>query len=78
VAHFEPRSALDGGPDGLAAYRHIATAATELVTRGGHLLAEVGAGQALEISQIFAAAGLSPGAPFKDLGGVDRVVPAKH
>jgi len=78
VAHFEPRFALDGGPDGLAAYRHIATAATELVTRGGHLLAEVGAGQALEISQIFAAAGLSPGAPFKDLGGVDRVVPAKH
>ncbi len=78
VARFEPRSALDGGPDGLAAYRLIASAGRQLLVPGGHLLAEVGEGQAIEIKGIFANAGLSVGIPWKDLGGIDRVVPGKH
>lgn len=78
VARFEPRLALDGGPDGLAAYRLIAAAGPELVTDGGHLLVEVGEGQATEISGIFAQFGLRPGTPFKDLAGIDRVVPVTH
>ena len=47
-----------------------------LVTPGGRLVVEVGEGQAPEISRIFASAGLSPEAPWKDLGGIDRVVVA--
>jgi len=78
VARYEPRLALDGGPDGLAAYRAIGAASCGLVAPSGLVLVEVGEGQAAEIAGIFAAAGLQPGAPFKDLGGIDRVVRATH
>jgi release factor glutamine methyltransferase len=78
VARYEPRLALDGGPDGLAAYRTIGTASSGLVAAGGLVLVEAGEGQAAEIAGILAAAGLQPGAPFKDLGGIDRVVRATH
>ncbi len=78
VARFEPRLALDGGGDGLDAYRLIAAAGPQLVVPGGHLVVEVGQGQAAEVGALFAAVGLAPLAPWKDLGGVERVVPAKH
>jgi release factor glutamine methyltransferase len=78
VARFEPRLALDGGPDGLAAYHAIASAAPALVAPGGRILVEAGEGQALEISRIFTAAGLAMGGLWKDLAGIDRVVSAKH
>jgi release factor glutamine methyltransferase len=78
VARFEPRLALDGGPDGLAAYHAIASAAPGLVTPGGRVLVEAGEGQALEISGIFTAAGLAMEGLWKDLAGIDRVVSAKH
>jgi release factor glutamine methyltransferase len=78
VARFEPRLALDGGRDGLDAYRLLAVAGSKLVTAGGHLVVEVGEGQALEVKGIFASASLTPLAPWKDLGGIERVVPAKQ
>ena len=78
VARFEPRLALDGGADGLAAYRLIVAAGPRLVAAGGYFLVEGGEGQAIEIAGLFSSAGLQPGAPFKDLAGINRVVPAKH
>jgi release factor glutamine methyltransferase len=78
VSRFEPRLALDGGPDGLAAYRPIAAAGPRLVTGGGYLLVEGGEGQASGIAGILAASGLRPLTPVKDLGGIDRVIPATH
>jgi release factor glutamine methyltransferase len=78
VASFEPKLALDGGPDGLEAYRAIASAARELVTPDSPLVVEAGQGQAAEISRIFLAAGLSPLGPWKDLGGIERVVAARY
>jgi release factor glutamine methyltransferase len=78
VARFEPHMALDGGPDGLAAYRIIAFAASKLVTRGGILAVEVGEGQSSEIARLFAAAGLTPKAPRRDLGGIERVIAAVY
>lgn len=78
VARFEPHEALDGGPDGFAAYRRIAAAASTLLAPGGQLLVEAGEGQAVEISRIFGAAGLVVGTPWKDLAGIDRVVPAQQ
>jgi release factor glutamine methyltransferase len=74
VARFEPRLALDGGADGLDAYRTIGAAGLQLVTPGGYLVVEVGAGQASEISTIFAGAGLRPAGRWRDLGGIERVV----
>lgn len=78
VSRFEPRLALDGGPDGLAAYRAIAAQAPQLVARGGRVLLEVGAGQASEIYKIFQSTGFTAEAPWKDLGGIDRVVSLKY
>jgi release factor glutamine methyltransferase len=78
VSAFEPRLALDGGLDGLDAYRTIAAAAPKLITSGGLLVVEGGEGQAPEISRIFEAAGLRPLAPWKDLGGVERVVAGRN
>ncbi|MBM3649129.1 MAG: HemK family protein methyltransferase, partial [Alphaproteobacteria bacterium] len=74
VARFEPALALDGGPDGLEAYRAIAAAMARLVVPGGLALIEAGIGQASDISRIFGDAGGRPQAPWKDLAGIDRVV----
>ncbi|MDP2329333.1 MAG: peptide chain release factor N(5)-glutamine methyltransferase [Reyranella sp.] len=78
VAQFEPRLALDGGGDGLAAYRAIAGEAAGLVVPGGRVLIEAGEGQAPEISRLFSDAGFGVGMPWRDLGGIDRIVPATH
>jgi release factor glutamine methyltransferase len=78
VARHEPRLALDGGADGLAAYRIIAAALPALVVPGGWAIVEVGEGQAPEIASLFAAEGLVPRPSRKDLGGIERVVPAQH
>jgi release factor glutamine methyltransferase len=78
VARFEPRLALDGGGDGLAAYRIIADQAAGLVVHGGRVLIEAGEGQATDISKLLSAAGFAVGGPWKDLGGIDRIVPATH
>lgn len=78
VSRFEPRLALDGGPDGLAAYRALAAAAPRLVAPGGRMLVEAGMGQAPEIYRIFQAGGLSAGGSWKDLGGIDRVFSFEH
>ena len=78
VARFEPRLALDGGPDGLAAYRRIAAAGREIVTRGGFFAVEGGERQAVDIADIFSAAGLVPLPPWKDMGGIERVIAARH
>ena len=78
VSRFEPKLALDGGADGLAAYRAIAAVAPRLVAPGGRLLLEVGEGQAPEIYRIFQSTGFTAEAPWKDLGGIDRVVSLKY
>jgi len=56
----EPRSALDGGHDGLDVVRRIATAAREWLRPGGHLLVETSRDQAEQAAAAFEAAGLSP------------------
>jgi release factor glutamine methyltransferase len=78
VARFEPHLALDGGVDGFAAYRAIAAEAGRLVVPGGRVLIEAGEGQALGISALLSTAGFATGPPWKDLGGIDRIVPATH
>jgi release factor glutamine methyltransferase len=78
VARFEPALALDGGGDGLAAYRAIATSLSGLLAPGGTLLFEVGASQATAVAGLLEVAGLTPAPPWKDLGGVERVVPARQ
>jgi release factor glutamine methyltransferase len=56
----EPRSALDGGTDGLDLLRRVAAGASGWLAPGGHLLIEIGADQAGAATAAFAAAGLTP------------------
>ncbi|WP_174536121.1 putative protein N(5)-glutamine methyltransferase [Micromonospora chalcea] len=52
--------ALDGGADGLAVLRRVASGAAQWLAPGGHVAVEVSAGQAAELCAVFAAAGLHP------------------
>ena len=72
----EPRIALDGGIDGLAAYRAIAADAPRLLAPGGAIVLEVGASQATSVAALLASAGLAPQLPKLDLAGVPRAIVA--
>lgn len=72
VRDFEPRSALDGGADGLDFYRRIALDATKYLARGGMLIMEVGAGEAEDVVKLFKYCDYAM--ILKDMQGVDRFV----
>jgi release factor glutamine methyltransferase len=74
VRDFDPRRALDGGPDGLDGYRSIASQARRLLAPEGLLVLELGWGQSAPVASIFAATGLAPTAWRHDLAGIVRAV----
>jgi release factor glutamine methyltransferase len=74
VSSFELSIALDGGSDGLEAYRKLAPAAARLVKVGGLVAFEVGMGQADSVIEIGHAARLLHIATVNDLAGVPRCV----
>jgi release factor glutamine methyltransferase len=74
VTRFEPHLALDGGADGLDAYRRLLPAAARLLRPGGLAAFEVGAGQADSVAAIGTAGGLRHIATAPDLGGIPRAV----
>jgi len=74
VAAFEPRLALDGGPDGLRVIRRLVAAAPGALRPGGWLLMEIGEEQAGPIASLMAAEGFSGIASRLDLRGVERYV----
>jgi release factor glutamine methyltransferase len=78
VKNFDPRLALDGGPDGLAPYRVIAANAAHHLLPGGQVLLEIGYDQGEAVSALLADAGFSRVAIHKDLNDLDRVVGAHH
>jgi release factor glutamine methyltransferase len=79
VKNYDPRLALDGGADGLDAYRAIAADARRLVVPGGFMVLEVGAGQAGEVGVLLAKVGLSVRQPPRpDMAGIPRAVVATH
>jgi release factor glutamine methyltransferase len=69
----EPRTALDGGGDGLDVHRRIAAGAPGWLAPGGVLLVEVGRDQAPVLAAVLAGAGLHPGPtpPAADADGTD-------
>lgn len=76
VAGFEPHLALDGGADGLEAYRAIARILPRLLAPGGRAMLEIGWNQAIAVTEILQKQGLPVLRVVKDLGGNDRVVVA--
>jgi release factor glutamine methyltransferase len=73
VREFDPRGALDGGPDGLDAYRAIARRLPRILRNGGVLALEIGEDQADAVERIL---GSSLEAPRvrRDLAGRPRIV----
>jgi release factor glutamine methyltransferase len=82
VRCYDPMTALDGGADGLEAYRSIARNCDQSLAAQGWIAVEAGYGQANEIVRIFAEAGLSSAQNEprieRDLAGMERVVAIKR
>lgn len=74
VKDFEPLMALDGGEDGLDFYRQITSLWQPALKPGGHLLYEVGIGQAEQVAWLLVKAGYENIRITRDTGGIDRVV----
>jgi release factor glutamine methyltransferase len=75
VRDFDPLAALDGGADGLDAYRTLIPQAAALLAPGGALVVEGGLGQAPQIEALMTAANLTVHYPTKaDLAGIPRAI----
>ncbi|PYE24769.1 [protein release factor]-glutamine N5-methyltransferase [Rhizobium sp. PP-CC-3A-592] len=74
VRLFDPMLALDGGTDGLDAYRMIAAHAAAFLEDEGMVGLEIGFDQKDSVTQIFDAEGFERTAFLRDLGGNDRVL----
>jgi len=74
IRNWEPRAALDGGPDGLDFYREIIPRVKDYLKPGGALIVEMGAAHAPEVARIASDSGLRPKPPVQDWGGCDRVI----
>jgi release factor glutamine methyltransferase len=75
VREYDPHRALDGGADGLCAYRALIPEAAQLLRPGGALVVEAGRGQSGDIEDLMTAAGLTIlNAPKADLGGIARAI----
>ena len=78
VRDYEPHIALDGGADGLDAYRAIAAKVPRVLASHGHLSLELGAGQNAAVAAILAEQGLAVTALARDISGILRALTAVH
>ena len=74
VRLFDPRLALDGGADGLDAYRDICALLPSLLRPGGPVIFEVGVGQAEDVRALLLAAGCGGTSARADLSGIGRAI----
>lgn len=74
VREHDPLAALDGGADGLDAYRAIAAGAPARLEAGGIVAVEIGIGQEADVEALFAARGLRRIGAARDLGDVLRAL----
>lgn len=74
VARFDPPAALDGGPDGLAAYRSVLGVARRILAADGTLVLELGHDQRAAVTSLAEAAGFAHLRTAFDLGGHGRAL----
>lgn len=74
VAQYDPVLALDGGPDGLDAYRRLMPDLARFAAPGALAALEVGQGQDVAVGALLAGAGFADLSVRADLGGIRRVV----
>lgn len=73
VQNHDPILALDGGEDGLDAYRIVIPGIKNRLTPRGRAFVEIGFGQALDVARLVEKSGLVPSRIHADLAGVERV-----
>ena len=73
VRDYEPRLALDGGGDGLTAFRRIITDAKHVLKPNGWLAMEAAQGQTATVAQLLQEAGYSSVETRPDLAGIERI-----
>lgn len=78
VAKYEPRGALDGGPDGMVYHRQILAVAREWLKPGGWVHMEIGIGQAAEVVDYAYKHGYWKARITKDLAGIERIISCKY
>ncbi|MEN3791679.1 peptide chain release factor N(5)-glutamine methyltransferase [Fulvimarina sp. MAC3] len=74
VRDYDPRAALDGGQDGLDAYRAIASETRGILAEGGSVILEIGYDQQDTVSRIFEGQGFTLSEWKMDYGGVVRAL----
>ncbi len=74
VSGFEPREALDGGPDGMAVIRQIIGGTPSVLKRRGWLMMEMGEEQAGQLASLMAAEGFTAIQARRDLAGRERYI----
>jgi release factor glutamine methyltransferase len=78
VRDHEPRRALDGGDDGLDAYRRLLPGIGRLLDPDGRMLVEIGAGQGDKVAALLPSAGLTIFDRRRDLAGIERCLSARR
>ena len=74
VRDFEPRLALDGGVDGLEAWRQLMPRFSRRLCADGAVFAEIGAGQESAVMGLAASHDLCVKATYRDINGIIRVL----
>lgn len=74
VRAHEPVAALDGGPDGMEAYRFLCARLSTLLAPDGIAIFEIGIGQVQDLEQVAQACGLEVAEVRADFGGIPRAV----
>lgn len=74
VRMYDPLLALDGGADGLEAYKKIAAGISSFLTHGGYILLEIGKNQEKAVKDIFLAQNVHFVSEMQDLAGITRVL----
>jgi release factor glutamine methyltransferase len=78
VREYDPLRALDGGPDGLDAYRSILAGVAGHLAAGGMVAVEIGADQATPVAALMVTGGLADVAVHPDMAGRNRVVTGRR
>jgi release factor glutamine methyltransferase len=77
IRDWEPMIALDGGADGLAAYRRIVDEAGNYLAPGGHILLEIGDDMGKAVADLFGhTGGYETPSIYRDYAGKDRIIAA--
>jgi len=74
VRNYDPLRALDGGDDGLSFYKRIASESAPYLQKEGHIIVEIGQGQAEDVQRLFEEKGFTCVEAKKDLNHITRVL----